>query len=105
MTSTHAAACQLYSSFWQAHGGQVPGDAQQAVCMTTNSTAPACDQWAPFQTAQSSMASAQDEDDKAEAMRSLSFLFNAFIMMQVRWWTRAPGDRRDRSRHRPVPVR
>jgi hypothetical protein len=79
----HAASCQLYSSFWQAHGGQVPDNAQQAVCLSTNATAPACDQYAPFVSAQDSMKNAQEADDGVEAMRSLSFLFNAFIMMQV----------------------
>ena len=76
----HAATCQLYSSYWGANGGLVPGSAQLAICRTTNAT---CDQYASFASAQSWLSAAQDKDDNIEAMRSLSFLFNAFIMMQV----------------------
>ena len=76
----HAASCQLYSSYWGANGGLVPGSAQLAICRTTNAT---CDQYASFTSAQSWLSAAQDKDDNVEAMRSLSFLFNAFIMMQV----------------------
>ena len=60
----------------------MPSDAQQAVCQAVNGSA-TCGQYAPFASAQSQLSTAQDADDAVEAMRSLSFLFNAFIMMQV----------------------
>ena len=60
----------------------VPSDAKLAICQISNATSP-CDQYSLFSVAQGSMSKAQEANDDVEAMRSLSFLFNAFIMMQV----------------------
>jgi hypothetical protein len=74
-------SCELYVSYWQAHDGAVPtSDVQLAICHTNNST---CEQYTSFVAALHLMATAQEKDEAREAMQSLSFLFNAFIMMQV----------------------
>ena len=79
----HADSCQLYSSYWKANGGTVPSDAQLAICQQAPNVTSPCDQYTLFSSAQISMAKSQEANDDVEAMRSLSFLFNAFIMMQV----------------------
>ncbi|GAX73955.1 hypothetical protein CEUSTIGMA_g1405.t1 [Chlamydomonas eustigma] len=74
-------SCQLFSSYWQGHGGLVPdNDIQLAICHSANTT---CEDYTSFLSSQRWMSSAQEKDEAREAMQSLSFLFNAFIMMQV----------------------
>jgi len=72
-------SCQLYTSYWKQNGGSTPDDDRTAICRTATD----CSDWTQFSTAKDNLQTNYDDVEKDQAMKSLSMLFNCFIMMQV----------------------
>ena len=79
-----AAACRLFTSYWQSHGGSVPSwDARKAICGEDSGPAEDCSEFIAFDNAAATMHAAYNAVEEHDSRKSLSVLFNAFIMMQV----------------------